>query len=307
MQIILRRVLMAIPTLLLLSLVVFLLLELAPGDATTTTLDITASSEQSDYLRNELGLGQSVLARYAAYIGGLFRGDLGISAKSGQPVADEIAIRLPYTLLLVSASMALGTIIGVLMGALAAFHVGKGIDWLVTTLVSIATAMPTFWLAMLFVQFFALRLRLLPVFGADSWQHLVLPAFCTSLTLVPGIARLTRASLLDTIKSDCILFARAKGLRQRRVIWRHVSPLAAISVVTYIGLQSIRLISSVAVMEILFNWPGLGGLAVRAAFDRDTTLLLGTTLVIAALTFAILFMVDVVVLYLDPRISRKAI
>lgn len=307
MQIIFRRVLMAIPTLLLLSLVVFLLLELAPGDAATTTLDITASSEQSDYLRDELGLGQSVLARYAGYIGGLFRGDLGISAKSGQPVADEIAIRLPYTLLLVSASMALGTIIGVTLGAVAAFHVGKRIDWLVTALVSIATALPTFWLAMLFVQFFALRLRLLPVFGADSWQHLVLPAFCTSLTLVPGIARLTRASLLDTIKSDCILFARAKGLRQRRVIWRHVSPLAAISVVTYIGLQSIRLISSVAVMEILFNWPGLGGLAVRAAFDRDTTLLLGTTLVIAALTFAILFMVDVVVLYLDPRISRKAI
>lgn len=298
---------MAIPTLLLLSLVVFLLLELAPGDATTTTLDITASSEQSDYLRDELGLGQSVLARYGAYIGGLFRGDLGISAKSGQPVADEIVLRLPYTLLLVSASMALGMIIGVLMGALAAFHVGKGIDWLVTALVSITTAMPTFWLAMLFVQFFALRLRLLPVFGADSWQHLVLPAFCTSLTLVPGIARLTRASLLDTMQSECILFARAKGLRQRRVIWRHVSPLAAISVVTYIGLQSIRLISSVAVMEILFNWPGLGGLAVRAAFDRDTTLLLGTTLVIAGLTFAILFIVDVVVLYLDPRISRKAI
>lgn len=298
---------MAIPTLLLLSLVVFLLLELAPGDATTTTLDVTASAGQEDHLREELGLDKPVLVRYADYVGGLLQGDMGLSAKSGQPVADEIGIRLPYTLALVGASLILGTIIGVLLGGLAALNQGKFFDWLVTVLVSIGTALPTFWLALLFVQLFALNLRWLPVFGADSWQHMILPAFCTSLTLVPGIARLTRASLLEALESGYIAFARSKGLRARRVLWRHISPIAAISIVTYIGVQTIRLISSVAVMEILFNWPGLGGLAIRAAFDRDTTLLLGTTLVIAIMTFAILFIVDLLVLYLDPRISRRAI
>lgn len=298
---------MAIPTLLLLSLVVFLLLELVPGDVTTTALDITASTEQADHLRAELGLERPVMVRYIDYIGSLLQGNMGVSAKSGQPVIREIGIRMPYTILLVGAAIVLGTIIGVTLGAVAAFQQGKAADWMVTVLVSVTTALPIFWLALLLVQFFALRLRILPVFGADSWQHLILPAACTALTLVPGIARLTRASLLENIHSNHILFAHTKGLRPRRVIWRHITPLAAISVVTYIGLQTVRLISSAAVMEVLFNWPGLGGLAVRAAFDRDATMLLGTTLVIAALTFAILFLLDAIVLYLDPRISRKAI
>lgn len=307
MQILLRRMLMAIPALLLLSLAVFLLLELTPGDATASALDASATAQQEAHLREALGLNKPVLERYALYIGGVLRGDLGVSAKTGQPVLEELLLRLPYTLVLVGAAIVVGTALGVLLGALAAVYRGTAVDWLVNVIVSIGTALPTFWLALLFVNFFAVQLRLLPVFGTGTWQHLVLPGLCAALTIVPGITRLTRTSLLEALDSSYTIFARAKGLRERRILGRHIGPIAAISVITYIGMQTVRLISSAAIMEILFNWPGLGGLAVRAAFDRDTMLLLGTTLVIALLTFAILFCIDLTVLYLDPRISRKAI
>lgn len=305
MQIVLRRVLIAIPTLLLLSLVVFLLLELAPGDVTFAVLD--PSSDQGDAVREELGLNRPVLLRYVDYVANLLRGDMGNTVRSGQPVVREIGIRLPYTLALIAASILLGTLAGATMGIIAAHQQGKLADTVITGLISAAMATPTFWLALVLVNVFALQLRILPVFGADSLKHLILPAVCTSLTLVPGIARLTRASLLEARGADFILFAQSKGLSGLRILLRHITPVAAISVVTYIGLQTVRLISIVTIMEIIFSWPGLGGLAISAAFDRDPFLVQGTTLTIAALTFAILFLVDVIVAYLDPRIARKAV
>lgn len=307
MQVIVRRLSLSIPTLLLLSFIVFGLLELTPGDAATAVLDPTISEAQADLVREELGFNRPFMARYFSYVGGLMTGDLGHSVRSGLPVSEEILVRLPYTLALIGSAIAIGTVIGVTLGAVAAFRRGTIWDTLVTGLISIGQATPTFWLAIMFVSFFSLQLRWLPVFGADTPKHLILPALCTSLTLVPGIARLTRASLLETLGADFILTARSKGLRGRRILSRHISPIAAISVVTYIGLRMVRLISAVTVMEIIFSWPGLGGLAVHAAFDRDPLLLQGTTLTIAALTFTILFVVDFVVLNLDPRISQKAI
>lgn len=303
MQILLRRIFIATPTLLLLSLAVFLLLELTPGDAASAVLDQATTAEQEEQLREELGLNRSLAQRYLDYLGGLLRGDMGNSARSGLPVVDEISLRLPYTLALIGASIALGALIGVTVGAIGAFNHGKPVDMFVTGVISIGTAIPIFWLALLLVNLFALQLRWLPVFGADSPKHMILPALCTSFTLVPGIARLTRASLLETFGADFILVARSKGLHNSYILGRHISPLAAISIVTFMGIQTVRLISSVAVMETIFNWPGLGGLAIRAAFDRDPLLLQGTTLTIALMTFAILFLVDLMIVYLDPRIK----
>jgi peptide/nickel transport system permease protein len=307
MSIIIRRLTMSIPTLLLLSFLVFALLEMAPGDAAEAVLDPTISEAQAELVREELGLNRSFMSRYVDYVGGLLRGDMGHSVRSGLPVTEEIKIRLPYTLVLMSTALVLGAVMGTTLGAIAAFKRGTIWDTLVRALVSVNQATPTFWLAILMVSFFSLRLRWLPVFGADSPKHLVLPAFCTSLALVPGIARLTRASLLETLGSDFILTARSKGLRGRRILGRHISPIAAISIITYIGLQTVRLISSVTVMEIIFSWPGLGGMAVSAAFDRDPLLLQGTTLTIAAMIFVILFVIDFIVLALDPRISHKSL
>lgn len=306
MKILLRRLLTAIPTLLLLSLFVFLLLEMAPGDAVDVLLDPTSSADAQDAVRAELGLNAPLLQRYAAYIGGLLQGDMGVSAYSGGLVRTEIGRRLPYTLGLAGTAVVLGLVFGAGLGTASALRRGSFVDMLVRALISINMAIPIFWLALMLVSLFSLRLRWLPVFGADSIKHLVLPAICTAFPLVPGVARLTRSSLLETLNEDFVLVARGKGLQQQAVFLRHVVPVAAIPVVTYVGLQTVRLVSSLVVIETIFNWPGLGGLAVQAALNRDTMMLQGVTLVIAGLAFVILFGIDLIVLYLDPRISSRA-
>lgn len=302
MQLILRRLLIAIPTLMLLSLVVFLLLELAPGDAASALLDANATSEQEAHLRADLGLDRSVFVRYVDYMGGVVQGDFGVSARSGMSVSHEIGVRLPYTAALILTSALLAGIIGITLGFIGAIKHGTIWDTLITGGISLGMALPTFWVALILVQIFAVELKLLPVFGADTALHLVLPSFCTALILIPGITRITRTSLLETFGADFITFAQSKGLHARRVMLRHISPVAAISVITYIGLQIVHLITGVAVMEVIFNYPGLGGLAINAAFDRDPMMLQGATLMIAVLTFSVLFLVDLVVSYLDPRI-----
>lgn len=307
MSLLLHRLPIIIPTLLCLSLCVFLLLELAPGDAADVLLDPAAPPEAQAALRAELGLDLPLLQRFGHYLGRLLQGDMGISAYTGGPVSAEIARRLPYTLVLTAAAVTLGVLVGVSLGIVSALRQNTLWDVLVRGLISISMAVPSFWLALLLVSLFALQLGWLPVFGSESARHLVLPAICTAFPLVPGIARMTRASLLETLHADFILVARSKGLRRRHVLRRHVLRVAAIPVVTYVGLQTVRLVSSLVIIETIFNWPGLGGLVVRAAFDRDPFLLQGATLVIATLTFAILFVVDLVVLALDPRIQSHSL
>lgn len=307
MKILTRRLLMAIPTLLVLPLLIFLLLELAPGDAAMTVLDPSASQDVADGLRAELGLTQSLAERYVRYLGGVLSGDLGRSVRSGTPVLEEIALRLPYTLALIAASVALGLFCGVLIGVLGAFNAGGRLDYALTAFISLSMAVPGFWLALILVGIFALGLRWLPVFGAESVAHLVLPAICTAFALIPGIARVTRTSILELRCSAFVTVAHAKGLPSSLVLRRHISPIAAIPVLTYVGMQIVHLFTSVVVMETIFAWPGLGGLAVRAALDRDGLLLQGVALVIALLTFALMLIVDVLVLWLDPRITLEAV
>lgn len=307
MRILARRLLMAIPTLLILPLLIFLLLEFAPGDAAMTVLDPSAAQDVADGLRVELGLTQSPVERYIRYLYGVLSGNLGRSVRSGTPVLEEIALRLPYTLALIGTSLALGLFCGVLIGAAGALNAGSRVDYALTALISVSMAVPGFWLALILVSIFALGLRWLPVFGAESAGHLVLPAICTAFGLIPGIARVTRASILELRSSAFVTVAHAKGLSSSHVLRRHISPMAAIPVLTYAGMQIVHLFTSVVVMETIFAWPGLGGLAVRAALDRDGMLLQGVALVIALLTFVLMLILDVLVLWLDPRITVEAV
>lgn len=302
-----RRLFTVIPTLLCLSLCVFLLLELAPGDAVDVMLDPAASAEAQDAIRAEYGLDLSLGQRYFRYLGQLLQGNMGTSVWTGGPVIDEIMVRLPYTLVLAGTALTLSLIIGVTLGAISAFHQHSIWDRLIRALVSVGVAIPVFGLALALVSIFSLQLGWLPVFGADSARHLILPAVCAAFPLVPGLTRLTRASLLEVRGEDFILMARGKGLPLWLVRLRHIAPVAAIPVVTYAGLLAVHLIGSLVVVETIFNWPGLGGLAVQAAFDRDALMLQGVTLVIAALSFAVLFGMDLLVLVLDPRISARSV
>jgi len=307
MQIFFRRVLLAIPTLFVLSLLVFLMLELTPGDVTTSVLDDAASSAAAEALRADMGYNLALPVRYVRYLGGVLRGDMGVSARSGLPVSEELARRLPYTLQLAGAALTLAVVVGVTLGTLAALHHNRPLDTAITGFVSLAMAAPTFWVALLLVSLFSMRLGWLPVFGADTPRHLILPAVSAGLALAPGIVRMTRTSLLEVLEQPFVLVARSKGISGAALLWRHIRPVAAIPVVTYIGLQAIQLISSVVVIEIVFNFPGLGGLAVQAVLDRDPHLLQGVTLLLATLTFTILLVVDLLVVALDPRIEHQAV
>lgn len=304
MRLVLRRILMAVPTLLVMSFLVFIMLELAPGNVTTALFDDNTSQAAKDELLEELGYDQPLIVRYMTYVTDLLRGDMGVSARTGRAVSDELALRLPYTLTLTGGAIALGILVGVMLGTVAALYHNRWPDHIVQGLISMGMATPAFWIALLLVWVFALQLNWFPVFGVGTPKHFILPAVSASLSLMPGIARMTRMSLLETQEQQYVLVARSKGLAQWWLLWRHIRPVAAVPVVTYIGLQAVNLISSIVTIETIFNYPGLGGLAVQAALDRDPLMLQGVTLLIAALTFGVLLVVDLTVMALDPRIRQ---
>lgn len=304
MHIVLKRLTLAVPTLLVLSLTVFLMLEWTPGDASAAVLDDAQSAAADEQIRAEVGADQPLLPRYVTYLGGVLRGDMGVSARSGRAVSEELALRLPYTLKLTAGAMLVAVLVGGGLGVIAAAHQNRFWDDVITALISAGMALPTFWIAILLVWLFALQLGWLPVFGVGTPQHYVLPVVSVAISLVPGIARMTRISLLEVANQPFVTVAHGKGLRQERVFWRHVASVAAIPVITYIGLQSVNLVGSVVTIEVIFNYPGLGGLAVQAALDQDPLLLQGVTLTIAVFAFVMLTLTDFLVLLLDPRIKR---
>lgn len=301
---VLYRLMLAPPTLLVLSLTVFLMMELAPGSAAGALLDDAATDEAAAQLCAETHCEAPVLERYVLYLGGVLTGDFGHSIRTGRSVGEEIALRLPHTLTLSGAAILLATLIGGVLGMLAAFQQEKHVDHTITGAASLAAAMPTFWIALLLVAVFSLQLGWFPVFGHGSFRHYVLPVISITLALVPGITLMTRSGIISTRRRQFVTVARSKGLSPRAVFTRHIQPVAVIPVVTYVGVQAVHLIGSLITIEIIFNLPGLGGLAVQAALDRDPMLLQGVTLCIAVMTFAILLVVDVALTLLDPRIAR---
>lgn len=305
MQLIVRRLSLAVPTLLALSFLIFIMLELTPGDAISALMDDAVDASAREVMRAEMGLDHDLLNRYTAYLGRLLTGDLGESVRTGRPVAEEIGRRLPYTLTLAATSITLALIIGTTLGIMAVHLRGTIWDTAITGAISISMAIPTYWVALILVSIFALQLHWLPVFGADSPRHFILPTICVALALIPSIARMTRSGILETYRQPFVTVARAKGLSGHHIMMRHIRPAAAIPVVTVVGLQAAHLIGSLVTMEVVFTLPGLGGLAVQAALDRDPLLLSGVTLCIAALTFGVLLATDLIIMWLDPRISHQ--
>jgi ABC-type dipeptide/oligopeptide/nickel transport system permease component len=304
MNALLRRLAFTVPTLLVLSFLVFMLLELTPGSATSAVLDDAASSAADAQICAEVRCDQPLLARYSGYLGDLLQGDFGVSIRSGRDVRDELMLRLPHTLILTAGSISTALLIGGAVGVIAALRRGTWLDSTLTALASVSASLPTFWVALLLTGVFAVQLGWLPVFGSGSAAHYILPIVSVALALIPGIAVIVRSSLLDTQQQMFVATAQSKGLSAQRIFWRHVSPIAAIPVVTYVGLQAVHLVGSLVTIEVLFNLPGLGGLAVQAALDRDPLLLQGAALMIAAMTLGVLLLVDMIVFLLDPRITQ---
>ena len=302
---IVRRLLLAVPVLLGVVFVVMLTVDLLPGDAVTLMLGEHATKDAVAKLRDHLGLDKPFLVRYLEYVGRVVRGDLGRSIQQNRPVAAELADAWPATLELTIAALVLAAVAGIVAGVTSAVWPNSIFDALARLGSLFGLSMPIFWTGLVLIVVFSLWLNWLPVGGAGSLTHLILPAVTLALPSVAMIARMTRAAVLDVLREDYVRTARAKGLGEFWVLARHALRNAFIPILTLLGLQSGQLMGGAVLTETVFAWPGLGRLMVKAIFARDYILLQGAVLVFALAFVVINLLVDLSYGLLDPRIGRQ--
>jgi peptide/nickel transport system permease protein len=302
---IVRRLLLTVPVLLGVATLVFALIHLVPGDPAEAMLGETASAADLDELRTRLGLDAPLLVQYRDFLTGLVRGDLGTSFRYGTPVAGEIRQRMGPTMTLALVAMAVAILIAVPLGVIAALFRGTWIDHAAMTVSLAGIAMPNFWLGPVLALVFAVGLGWLPVSGAGTWRHLVLPAVTLGAALAAMTARMTRASLGDELRELYILAARARGLSHARVVMHHALRNSLIPIVTILGLQLGAVLTGTIITETVFAWPGVGRLLIQAINFRDYPLVQGCILLIAVTYVTMNLVVDVVYAWLDPRIRYQ--
>lgn len=298
------------PTLLLASFVVFLLLHLAPGDPSTTLAGESATAQHIQEIRHQLGFDRPVLVQYWRWLSDAVQGDLGTSLITHESVAAAIERTLPTTLQLVAGALAVAVLLGVPAGVAAARRANSAADSVISSAASAGAAMPSFWLGIVLVSFFALRLHWFPATGyvgvthnpTQALRHLVLPAVALGLVGAAEIARQLRGVLIEILDSDHVRTLRAKGLRERRVVWLHGMKAAAVPLVTIVGLQVSRLLGATVVVEAVFGISGIGTLVAQAAQNRDYPAVQGVVIVMAVIVILVNFVVDVSYRILDPRI-----
>jgi len=304
----LRRLVGAAGILLLVSFVTFVLLDLAPGDAADTLVGEYASAAQLGAVRREMGLDASLASRYLRFASAaILHGDLGRSLISGRRVSELVAGRFMHTMTLALAAMTLAVGGGTLAGVTAAARPGDYLDLAVMSAAILGLSLPVFWVALLLIVVFSLRLGWLPVVGAGSVAHLILPAICLALPTTAVVARLMRASLLDVRGADYVRTAHAKGLPPHQVWHHHILRNGLIPVITLMGLHLGHLLGGTFVIETIFGWPGLGRLLVQAILDRDFPVVVGAVLLIAVIYQGLNLAVDVAHAWLDPRLGSEAL
>jgi peptide/nickel transport system permease protein len=308
-----RRLLQLGPVLLGVSVIVFLVLHLAPGDPAEVMLGANANKEDLDRLRVQLGLDQSLHVQYLTWISHVARGDLGRSIWMKRPVLGEVLERFKATLLLTGTALFLSTLGGITLGIVSATRANSLVDRLSAMASLFGASMPVFWLGIVLMVIFSLWLGWLPASGMyapygggglrDLLAHLVLPAVTLAAASVTIIARLTRATMLETLGQDYVRTARAKGLGERPVVWRHALKNALIPIVTVVGVQAGYLLGGAVLTETVFAWPGVGTLVVQGILARDVPLVQGGVLVIAVSFVLVNLAVDTLYAWLDPRIK----
>ncbi|MBV8716879.1 MAG: ABC transporter permease [Chloroflexi bacterium] len=298
--------------LVMLSVVTFTLLHLAPGGP-AILMGTDISPDEAARMRANLGLDQPLYVQYAKWASAMLQGNFGRSFTDGRPVTELVAQRLPNTLLLSGSALMLALVFGVSGGVAAALVRGSALDRLVMLFAVIGESVPVFWLAILTILLFAVQLHVLPSSGMrtlssnesvwDLLQHLILPSLVLSTLPMAQLARYSRSGLIGVLGQDFVRTARAKGLPERLVLFRHALRSALIPLVTVVGLALPVLVSGAAITETIFGWPGMGRLAVDAALRRDYPLVMGVTITVAAAVIVINLAIDVVYLYLDPRVK----
>jgi peptide/nickel transport system permease protein len=309
--VIVRRLLAFIATLFATSLVVFLVLEVLPGDPAQVMLGVDAEPDAVAALRDKLGLNRPAAERYFTWLGGFLTGDLGESYTYSVPVAELIVERLAITVPLAALAMGLTTLIALAAGVFAAAHHNRPGDWGVMLVAQIGIAMPNFWLGILLVLFFAVTLGWFNAGGFPGWEDdpldalkaLILPAVSLALVQSAILARVTRSAVLDVLREDYVRTARAKGLTRRAALWRHGLRNALIPVVTVMGLQFAFLLSGTIIIENVFYLPGLGRLIFQAISQRDLIVVKDVVMLLVAKVVIINFLVDLLYVAIDPRLK----
>jgi peptide/nickel transport system permease protein/oligopeptide transport system permease protein len=300
-----RRLLLAVPVLLGVVFAVMLTIDLLPGDAVSLMLGEHATKDAVAALRDHLGLDKPFAVRYVDYVGRVARGDLGRSIQQNRPVAAELAEAWPATLQLTVAALVLAAGIGIAAGIVSAVWPNSLFDAGARLASLFGLSMPIFWTGLVLIVIFSLWLNWLPVGGAGTLAHLVLPAVTLALPSVAMVARMTRSAVLDVLGEDYVRTARAKGLAETAVLTRHALRNALIPILTLLGLQSGQLMGGAVLTETVFAWPGLGRLMVKAIFARDFILLQGAVLVFALVFVVVNLIVDLSYGLLDPRVGRQ--
>lgn len=283
----------------------FFAIRLLPGDPATVLISQGGgSAEDIADLRQRLGLDDPAVVQYLRFLGGLVQGDLGRSLVSHRPVADAIAEQLPHTMALATSATLLAVVAGISMGIVAATHQGTWIDQLFMALSVLGFSIPILMSGLLLMLLFSVVLGWLPATGQGSWRHLIMPALVLSLASTGTIARLVRTQMLEVLPQDYITVARAKGVLERVIFWRHALRNALIPVITVIGLQFGSLLGGTVITESLFSRRGLGRLVVDAILWNDYPLIQGVVILGAAIYIGVNFLVDISYGLLDPRIRR---
>ncbi len=310
---ILKRLISAIPVLLGITVIVFLIMAMIPGDPATAILGSYATPENVEKLNRDLGLDKPLVTRYFIWLGNMLQGDFGRSFSLNRPVLDEIMERFNATLILAGVSFVLCTLIGILAGVVSAARQYGLADKAITFTVLIGISVPSFFLGMMMILLFAVNLRLLPVSGMyaiygggdlpDLARHLVMPATALAVVATGVIARLSRSAMLEVLRQDYIRTARAKGVEERRVIMGHALRAAMVSIIPVLGIQAGFVLSGSVYIEIVFQWPGVGRMLVDAILKRDILLVQGGVVFVAAAYVFFNIAVDVAQSLLDPRIK----
>ena len=300
-----KRLLMIIPVILGVTFLIFSIMNLTPGDPAMMILGEGAKPEEYAALREEMGLNAPFLVRYCRYLWDAVHGDFGKSYRTKIPVFQEIADRLPYTLNLAVVSTIIAIVVGIPIGILSAVKQYSLSDNIALGTSLLLTSMPAFWFAMMLVLLFSLKLKWLPSLGIDSWRNYILPSIAASANTLASLLRMTRSTMLEVIRQDYIRTARAKGAKESRVIFGHALRNALLPVVTIVGVNFGIALGGTIVIEQVFAIPGLGQLMVNAIRAKDTPMVIASVLFAAIIASLINLLVDIVYVYIDPRLKSK--
>ncbi len=310
---ILKRLVSAVPVLLGITVIVFLIMAMIPGDPATAILGSYATPENVEKLNRDLGLDKGLVQQYFIWLGNMLTGDFGTSFALNRPVLDEVLERFNATLILAGTAFVLCSILGIIAGVFSAANQYGWGDKAITFVVLLGISIPSFFLGMMMILFFAVNLRWFPVSG--MWpiygdrdlgallSHLTMPALALAVVATGVIARLSRSAMLEVLRQDFIRTARAKGVHERGVIWRHALRAAMVSIIPVLGIQAGFVLSGAVYIEIVFQWPGVGRMLVDAILTRDILLVQGGVVFVAACYVLFNILVDVAQSLLDPRIK----